>query len=87
MKLEDALGLKKGTTVIAQFSSCGPGRFTGDREYQLERDAVPLYVGAGFVPVRFKPLIIGQDPCNAYFYILDDRGNVVETTHCQFRLP
>lgn len=81
MELEEALGLKVGTTVIAGFSSANPA-LTGGKQYTLRGDARPVYHSELFGVPR-RP---GEAPCNCDLSIEDDRGNIDLVGYSRFRL-
>lgn len=82
MELEQALGLKKGTVVIAGSTNANPA-ITGGKSYTLLADAQPVYLsrlhGAARQPHEL--------PCNCEIVIKDDRGRTDSVDYILFRVP
>jgi len=78
MRLEKAVGLKKGTVLVATRTWFAPEKCTDGREYVMQEDAKPVWPahssGRFFSGKQLKP---GDKPCNAELPIMDDRKDLV----------
>ena len=85
MRLEKALGLKKGTVIVATSTWFAPEKCTEGREYVMQEDAKPLWPGHSngrlFLSKQLRP---GDEPCNVELPIIDDRKNLAYPSHYSF---
>ena len=85
MKLEEALKLKKRDVERASESYCAPQSVTKGREYELQRNAEPLYASDFSINHR-KTKDPNEKPCNAILPIIDDDGQYKEVVYIGFEI-
>lgn len=81
--LEEALTLKEGDIVIANFSSVSP-RITSGRKYELVGNPIPIYTSFRFGRIHSSNNPSDGEFSNVYFPIVDDRGKRIEISYSRF---
>jgi len=86
MRLEEALGLKKGTVLVATRTWVGPEGCTEGREYVMQEDAKPLWLGEFPDFTSDKQLRPGDKPCNVELPIIGDQGKLAYPVRFSFEV-
>ncbi|HLC60608.1 MAG TPA: hypothetical protein VJJ52_04205 [Candidatus Nanoarchaeia archaeon] len=87
MRLEDALKLTKGTTLLATDSWIGPEQVTKGKTYVMQADTRQVWPGIDFFNLlSYSKLRDNDKPVNAHLPIMDDRGKLMYATHIHFEV-